>query len=182
MQSEVDDGQTPFDYWESKNYCTGVGLALYLSYDWVDAQHAVRELAKDMKQPTTESLRKMRRLGTRLPRSGELDIYSDTDWANCKKTRKSCACSIFMVGNRSVCSDARSLQMLCLSSAEAEFNGGVAACSEGLFLVEVVRFFGIKLDMTVYLDSSAARGVFQRQGCGRIRHHKVNSLCVQNGL
>ena len=59
--------------------------------------------------------------------------------------------------------------MLCLSSAEAEFNGGVAACSEGLFLVEVFRFFGVKLDMTVYLDSSAARGVFQRHRCGRIR-------------
>ena len=42
--------------------------------------------------------------------------------------------------------------------------------------LEVFRFFGIKLDMTVYLDSSAARGVVQRQGCGRIRHLEVKSF------
>ena len=39
--------------------------------------------------------------GVRL-RSGEgdiksLEVYSDTDWASCKKTRKSTACGVFMV-------------------------------------------------------------------------------------
>ena len=30
--------------------------------------------------------------------------------------------------------------MLCFLSGEAEFNGGVAACSEGLFMKEVFSF------------------------------------------
>ena len=72
--------------------------------------------------------------------------------------------------------------MLCLSSGEAEFNGGVAACSEGLFMKEVFAFIGFPLQMEVYLDSSAARGVFQRQGVGRIRHLEVKSLWVQDAL
>lgn len=120
-----------------------------------------------------------------LPRDGELDklvVYSDTDWANCKKTRKSCACGIFLAGGCLLFSYARSLQMICLSSGEAEFNGGVAACSEGIFLKEIFEFIGIPMGMDVYLDSSAARGVFQRQGVGRIRHLEVKGLWVQQAL
>ena len=173
----------------------GVGLALYLSYDRADIQFAVRELTKDMKDPDDGSMMKLHRLarylkgtqdyGVWLPKSGELDkltIHSDTDWANCKKTRKSCACAMFMAGDCLIFSYARSLQMLCLSSGEAEFNGGVAACSEGLFIKEIFHFFGIPLAMEVHLDSSAARGVFQRQGVGRIRHLEVKSLWVQEAL
>ena len=176
-------------------YRAGVGIALYLSYDRTDVQFAVRELTKDMKEPTDGSLHKLHRLarylqgtkdyGVWLPKDGEVEIlkvHSDTDWANCKKTRKSCACAMFEVGGCLLFSYARSLQMLCLSSGEAEFNGGVAACSEGLFMKEVFAFIGFPLQMEVYLDSSAARGVFQRQGVGRIRHLEVKSLWVQDAL
>ena len=47
---------------------------------------------------------------------------------------------------------------------------------------EVFAFIGFPLQMEVYLDSSAARGVFQRQGVGRIRHLEVKSLWVQDAL
>ena len=36
--------------------------------------------------------------------------------------------------------------------------------------------------MRVHVDSSAARGVFQRQGAGRIRHLEVRSFWVQEAL
>eukprot|EP00435_Cladocopium_sp_Y103_P030112 s1954_g7.t1 len=72
--------------------------------------------------------------------------------------------------------------MICLSSGEAEFNGGVSACSEGLFYHQLLGFLGLTTKMRVHLDSSAARGVFQRQGAGRIRHLEVKSLCVQQAL
>ena len=72
--------------------------------------------------------------------------------------------------------------MLCLSSGEAEFNAGAAACAEGLFLKEILTFAGHPVTMEVYLDSSAARGVFQRQGVGRIRHLEVKSLWAQKAL
>ena len=123
-------------------YRAGVGIALYLSYDRTDVQFAVQELTKDMKEPTDGSLRKLHRLarylqgtkdyGVWLPKDGEIEIlkvHSDTDWVNCKKTRKRCACTMFEVGGCLLFSYARSLQ-----SGEAEFNGGVAACSEGLFI------------------------------------------------
>ena len=178
-----------------KLFRAGVGVALYLSYDRTDIQFAVREMSRDMKEPYDGSMAKLHRLarylqgtkdyGVWLPKEGEIDklvIHSDTDWANCKKTRKSCACATFNVGNCLLFSYSRSLQMLCLSSGEAEFNGGVAACSEGLFMKEVLAPAGFPVDMEVYLDSSAARGLFQRQGVGRIRHLEVKSLWVQEAL
>ena len=194
IHNEIPAGD-PLNSVDAKHFRGGVGLALYLSYDRVDIQFAVRELTKDMKSPTKGSMIKLHRLarylkgtdtyGVWLPKTGEMDklvVHSDTDWANCKKTRKSCACGIFVVGGCLIYSYARSLQMICLSSGEAEFNGGVAACSEGIFLKEVFKFAGVGLDMEVYLDSSAARGVFQRQGCGRIRHLEVKSLWVQSAM
>eukprot|EP00435_Cladocopium_sp_Y103_P020520 s28_g5.t1 len=192
--TEVKDGEK-LSAEAAKKYRAATGIALYLSYDRTDIQFSVRELTKDMKDPCDGSMFKLHRLarylnGTRdhgvwLKKDGEmqtLTIHSDTDWANCKKTRKSCACAMLRVGNCLLYSYARSLQMLCLSSVEAEFNGGVAACSEGLFLKELFAFVGQPVNMEVYLDSSAARGVFQRQGVGRIRHLEVKSLWVQDAL
>ena len=194
VHSEVKEGQKLNESC-TKLFRAGVGIALYLSYDRTDIQFAIRELTKDMKDPNDGSMAKLHRLarylqGTKdygiwLERRGDIEtlvVHSDTDWANCKKTRKSCACAMFSVGGCLLYSYARSLQMLCLSSGEAEFNGGVAACAEGLFLKEIFMFAGHPIKMEVFLDSSAARGVFQRQGVGRIRHLEVKSLWVQEAL
>eukprot|EP00439_Symbiodinium_sp_Y106_P052723 s3817_g7.t1 len=185
----------PLDETKAFEYRSCVGKALYLSFDRPDCQHAVRELTKTMKQPTAEGLNALRRLarylkgtqemGVWLPREGEmetLEAISDTDWANCKRTRKSCAGGVFMVGGCLVGSYSRGLAMICLSSGEAEFNGGVMATSEGIFYKEVFDFLRVPLKLRVWLDSSAARGVYQREGVGKIRHLETKGLWVQQGL
>lgn len=189
------DGQ-PVDKETAKCFrsCVG-GKALYLSFDRPDVQHAVRELTKEMKEPTVSGMNSLRRLarylkgtanhGVWLPAGGDIDslnVSSDTDWASCKKTRKSCAGGVFMWGDCLIGSYSRGLSMICLSSGEAEFNGGVIATSEGIFYKEVLDFFRIRVVLNIYLDSSAARGVFQREGVGRIRHLETKSLWVQKGL
>ena len=65
---------------------------------------------------------------------------------------------------------------------EAEFNGGVAACSEGLFFKQIFEFFGYPTTMRVWMDASAARGIFQRQGVGRVRHLEAKCLWAQDAL
>ena len=72
--------------------------------------------------------------------------------------------------------------MICLSSAEAEFNGGVGACSEALFYQQILEFHGLPAKLKIWLDSSAARGIFQRQGVGRVRHLEAKTLWVQTAL
>ena len=69
-----------------------------------------------------------------------------------------------------------------MSSCEAEFGGGVTAACESIFFARILKFMGIVVAPTIYLDSSAARGVFQRQGVGRIRHLDAKRLWVQDAL
>eukprot|EP00435_Cladocopium_sp_Y103_P035217 s961_g9.t1 len=168
---------------------------MYLAPDRPDCQFGIRELTKGLKEPKVGDMQALVRLTRYLIKTEGygvtfkpeenpqyLDCYSDTDWGNCKKTRKSTACGVFKVGNCTLASYCRGLAMICLSSGEAEFNGGVGCCSEGLFYHQLLGFMGFNTKMRVYLDSSAARGVFQRQGAGRVRHLEIKSLWVQQAL
>ena len=181
---------------DARKFRTATGILMYMAPDRPDCQQAIRNLTKSLKEPTGVDMVNLVRVarylkgtkdhGVRL-RSGEgdiksLEVYSDTDWASCKKTRKSTACGVFMVNGNLLSSYSRSLSMICLSSAEAEFNGGVAACSEGLFFKQIFEFFGYPVAMRVWMDSSAARGIFQRQGVGRVRHLEAKCLWAQDAL
>ncbi|CAE7848057.1 RE1 [Symbiodinium necroappetens] len=179
VTTQTPDEEQFLDESMAKVFRSCVGKALYLSFDRPDIQHAVRELTKEMKAPTATGMNALRRLaryvkgtagyGVWLPAGGDTDslqVASDTDWASCKKTRKSCAGGVFMWGGCLIGSYSRGLSMICLSSGEAEFNGGVIATSEGIFCKEVLDFFRIPVVLKIYLDSSAARGVFQREGVG----------------
>ena len=180
---------------DAARYKTAVGTVMYMAPDRPDCQFAIRELTKGLKDPTVGDMQALVRLTRYLIKtktygvkfeadenSEFLDCYSDTDWGNCKRTRKSTACGVFMVGKNVLASYCRGLAMICLSSGEAEFNGGVCASSEGLFYHQLLGFLGMNTKMRVHLDSSAARGVFQRQGAGRIRHLEIKSLWVQTAL
>lgn len=180
---------------DCKKFKTAVGTLMYVAPDRPDCQFAIRELTKSLKEPKVMDMQALIRLSRYLIQTEGLGIkfdaeehpsflecYSDTDWGNCKRTRKSTACGVFKVGNCTLASYCRGLSMICLSSGEAEFNGGVSACSEGLFYHQLLGFMGISTQMRVHLDSSAARGVFQRQGAGRIRHLEIKSLWVQVAL
>ena len=66
-----------------------------------------------------------------------------------------------------------------LSSAEAELHAMVAASSEALGLIGVLSDMGFAADGEVYSDSSAALGIAQRSGIGKLRHVRTQALWVQ---
>ena len=192
--SQVEEGRA-LDEAEKKLFQSATGVLMYISPDRPDCQFSIRELQKASKAPTFKDMTALIRVarylhGTRTEgiefRPGGdgtiLDVHSDTDWASCKRTRKSTACATIMLGGCLLHAYSRGLSMICLSSGEAEFNGGVAACSEAIFFQAILNFHGVATHVRVWLDSSAARGVFQRQGVGKIRHLEAKSLWVQEGL
>ena len=82
------------------------GLAarqINLSLDRPDSQFATTEICREMAKPTEKGMLKMKRLARymlQLPRvileykpkvedDGIIDVYSDSDWAGCIRTRKS---------------------------------------------------------------------------------------------
>ena len=73
----------------------------------------------------------------------------------------------------------RTQQVVSLSSAESELNGICKCAAEGLAARHMAREFGDEIVLNIYTDASAARGVIQRQGAGRIKHLSVKQLWVQ---
>ena len=69
-----------------------------------------------------------------------------------------------------------------LSSAEAELNALVKAISETLGIKNMMKFAGVELTAEVFTDSSAAKGIVHRTGCGKVKHLEAKQLWVQEAV
>ena len=66
-----------------------------------------------------------------------------------------------------------------LSSGEAELYGIVKGSSEGIGYQSLLRDLGIEASVEVKADASAALGIVNRIGLGKVRHLHTNWLWVQ---
>ena len=66
-----------------------------------------------------------------------------------------------------------------LSSAEAELTALVRTACETIGLCQLASEFGLHFSGRVFADASAALGVVQRRGAGKLRHVRIGSLWVQ---
>ena len=67
---------------------------------------------------------------------------------------------------------------MALSSGEAELYALVKASAEGLGLLSLLADMGFKVYVRVKADASAALGVVERKGLGRLRHVHTYFLWV----
>ena len=67
---------------------------------------------------------------------------------------------------------------MALSSAEAELYAMVAASAETLAIIAYAKDLGVEFKGEIYSDSSAALGISQRVGLGKIRHLRTQGLWV----
>ena len=70
--------------------------------------------------------------------------------------------------------------VIALSSGEAEYYGMVKGTGNALGTTGVLRDLGIRLEITLYTDSSAAKGIASRRGLGKVRHIELSELWLQN--
>ena len=66
-----------------------------------------------------------------------------------------------------------------LSSGEAELMALVKATTEAIGLTQLAQSWGIRLDASISVDSSAALAVTNRRGCGKLRHVRIGHLWIQ---
>ncbi len=111
--------------------------------------------------------------------SSELHVYTDTDWAGCKRSRNSTTCICYRVGDCTMATQVAGQSIKAQSSGESEFYGGVSGVSGAIGLKHILDFVGMPVVIVLHMDSSAARGVMQRSGVGKIRHLEVKTLWVQ---
>ena len=84
-----------------------------------------------------------------------------------------------MCGGHALKSWASTQKNITLSSAEAELVASVKISTEPIGMTQLAADWGSQLKGKVHIDSSAAIGVIQRQGCGKFRHVRVGDLWIQ---
>jgi len=168
--------------------------ANYLAQDRVDVQYASKEVCRWMSAPTEQSWIALKRLGRflgGLPRLvytypwqhvDAIDVYVDTDWAGCPRTRKSTSGGCIMLGRHTLKTWSSTQASVSLSSGEAEFNGVVRGAGQGLGYQALLRDLGMDLPLRVWTDSSAAIGICSRQGLGKLRHLETHTLWIQQAV
>ena len=111
-----------------------------------------------------------------------VEVYSDTDWAGCVKTRKSTSGGCLLLGVHLIKSWSSTQGLVSLSSGEAEFYGVTKAAGIALGYKSLLRDLGVQAKLRVWTDSSATVGICSRQGLGKLRHIDTRSLWVQQKL
>ena len=114
--------------------------------------------------------------------SMDVNVYVDSDWAGCSKTRKSTSGSTVNVLGCNMGSAARTQGTLALSSGEAELYGQ-SGVSEALFLRSMLLEARLakKVNVIAHTDSTAGKSTATRFGAGKkAKHVELRLLYVQN--
>ena len=69
--------------------------------------------------------------------------------------------------------------LVALSSGEAEFHGIVMGVATSKQTSQILEQIGMRWEVTIASDSSAARGICTRTGSGNVRHLSIKELRIQ---
>ena len=179
-----------------------VARANYLSQDRSDIQYSVKELCRNMSKPAVCDWNRLKRLGRYLigrermiinfdyqTWNGRLAVWTDSDWAGCRSTRKSTRGGVVMIGEHPIKTWSSTQAVIALSSGEAEYYAIVRGSSIGMGIKSMLKDWDVvssictahsSEEIYINTDSSAAKGITQRRGLGKVRHIEVTELWVQD--
>ena len=208
--SQLEAMPEPLEPTKAATYRTCVGILLYIANDYAEAQFAIRLLATQMSKPTRgafavlqhvvqylSSVKRDTLAFERIVQHGGfvvknttsdepiLEIMTDADWSGDSITRKSVSGVVALLDGHFLFSGSRTQRVVSLSSAESELYAMVSGLCDAMHLKHVIMFcLGLdKLTIHHLGDSSAARGILQRQGTGgRVKHIEGRLLWSQQKI
>ena len=164
----------------------------YVALDRLDLGYAAKELSRGMANPTEKDMVKLKRVIRYLrgkPRmemmfewqapSKHLVTFVDSDWAGCAATRKSTSGGIVTYGKHVLAHWSSTQATIALSSGEAELNALVKGASEALGIVNLFSDLDVVMTSELKTDSSAAAGIANRLGNGKVKHLEARQLWIQ---
>ena len=83
---------------------------------------------------------------------------------------------------RAPCYHALGVHTVALSSWEAGFAGVIRGAGQGLGHQALLRDVGVETSLRVWTDSSAAVGICNRHGLGKLRHLDTRTLWIQQAV
>ena len=106
-------------------------------------------------------------------------MFSDANWAVCRTSRKSTSGGAIQLGAHTIRTWSKTQNTIAQSSAESELLAIVRAATEALGCMSLAADLGLKFDTRMHVDASAALGILERKGVGKIRHLDVGTLWLQ---
>ena len=182
----------PLDRNERKKYCAIIGKLLRLALIRPDIAYATKELTRDLTAPTTESITKVKCLlryiaGTKdhcqrlcpnvtLESSNctlDLDCYVDSDWAGCRRTRKSTSGTVVQILNSTVSFGSRTQGTIALSPDEAELYAIGQGTSEALYIRNLITEAKLakSVNINIHTDSTVGKSMATRIGASKKTMH-----------
>jgi hypothetical protein len=172
--------------------------ANYMSVDMPNVQFPTKEVCRDMAKPTSGGYEKAKRLARYLAsfeevcfryewqteeESQNLKGYTDSDWAGCRKSRKSTSGGAVMLGKHCLRTWSSTQPVLALSVAEAEYYSIVEGATRCIGLQTMLKEMGVEVGILVIsTDSSSAKSFASRRGLGKMRHIEVKDLWLQEAV
>ena len=169
--------------------------ANYLAQDRPDIAFSTKELCREFAVPTGDSYAKLKRVCRYLiglPRLVYLydwqdnpqtvDVYTDTDFAGCRTTRRSTSGGVIMLGTHCIRHWSTTQSTVSLSSGEAELHGISKGVQHGLGIKSLFKDLGMNMGITVHSDATAAIGIARRRGLGKLRHLDCEDLWLQQKI
>ena len=108
-----------------------------------------------------------------------LEGYTDSDWAGCRRSRRSTSGGAILHGGHLIHHWSRTQSVISLSSCEAELNAALKMGSELIGLCQTCREQGVLLDAVVIGDCAPLKGLLERKGNGRVKHLELKQLWLQ---
>jgi hypothetical protein len=177
---------------ESSKYRSWTARVNYLSIDRPDIQFAVKSCAKGMSNPHKEDMMKLKRLARYLKyrpamvctmmwqqAPDNISMYTDSDWAGDKVSRKSTTGGAMMIGSHVLKTWSKDQSVIALSSGEAELYAANYSGAQALGMRSMAKDLGVNLEIDLLIDAQATMGIINRQGLGKVRHIEVQDLWLQ---
>ena len=196
--------EVPLTAGEAKTYRMLAARLNYMAQDNPFLQYPAKEICGSMSNPAVEDFAKVKRLVRFLKGLGPvklhyaaqseeeakgIKVFVDSDWAGCKKTRRSTTGGVLKVGRHILRTWSATQPTIATSSGEAELIAMAEGASRGLGMRTTMAEFDLDPSLEVvqvFTDSSVAKSFVSTRGLGRMRHLDVKLLwlqeCVQRGL
>jgi len=165
----------------------------YLAQDRPDIRYSCKEASRWMSCPRSGHWLILKRIARYLKGSPRLvqrlvwqqpckvaTTFVDSDWAGCKTTCRSTSGGAVMLGSHTVIAWSQTQGVVALSSGEAELYALTKGAANTLGVLSLAMDFGMSLDARIYSDASAAIGMVNRTGAGKLRHVRVQYLWLQD--
>ena len=106
-------------------------------------------------------------------------MHVDSNWAGCRRTRKSTSGGTIAFGMHTLKCWSRTQSIIAKSSGEAELYGAVCGTCQGLGIRSLYKDFGESVNLKLFLDANAAKGIIERRGLCKVKHIDLDNLWLQ---